>query len=82
VLDWRAAQWLPVYLLGIGAIDLMSTFGPEGWVPLWWDIATVAVFSLVIFYWAVAVALPREKIEEMISEVVLPEEEGLATPTV
>jgi amino acid transporter len=78
VLNWRAAQWLPFYLVGMGVITYLSTFGPGGWIPLWWDILVVAAFSLVIYYWALAVALPREKIEEMISEVVLPEEEGVA----
>jgi hypothetical protein len=34
-----------------------------------------AVFSLLIYYWALAVALPTEQIEEMINEVVVPEEE-------
>ena len=43
----------------------------------WWGIAIVAVFSLVIYYWALEVALPTEEIERMIEEVVLPEEEDL-----
>jgi hypothetical protein len=38
----------------------------------------VAIFSLVIYYWAIAVALPTHRIEEMIGDVVLPEEEGIA----
>jgi hypothetical protein len=37
--------------------------------------AIVAVFSLVIYYWAQAVALPTERIQEMINEVVVDEEE-------
>jgi hypothetical protein len=36
--------------------------------------AAVAVFSALIYYWALAVALPTERIEEMIGDVVLPEE--------
>ena len=48
--------------------------------PLGWDMLAVAVFSLAIFYWAMAVALSTEQIEEMIAEVVLPEEEGLEVP--
>jgi len=80
VMDWRAAQWLPVYLVGMGVIVYLSTFGPKGIIPLWWDIVTVAAFSLVIFYWAVSVSLSRDKIEEMINEVVLPEEEGVVAP--
>jgi hypothetical protein len=46
--------------------------------PLWWDIVAVAIFSAIIYYWAIAVSLSRERIEEMIGEVVLPEEEGIA----
>lgn len=79
VLDWKAAQWLPVYLIGMGLIVYLSDYGPRKhpWFPLWWDMLVVALFSLVIYYWAMAVALTREKIMEMIDEVVVPEEEEL-----
>jgi amino acid transporter len=79
-LDLRAAQWLPVYLLGMGAIVYLSDFGPlkSPVFPLWWDIVVVTAFSLIVYYWAMAVALPAERIEEMIGEVVLPEEAGVA----
>ena len=46
--------------------------------PLWWDIAVVAIFSAVIYFWAMAVALPTERIEEMIGDVELPDEEAAA----
>ena len=35
------------------------------------------MFSFAIFYWAIQVCLPKEKIERMMEEVVLPEEEGM-----
>jgi amino acid transporter len=76
VLNWRAAQWLPVYLIGDGVIVYLSSFGPMD-SPVfgdWWSMAVIAVFSLVIYYWAIAVSLSTEEIERMISEVVLPEE--------
>src|ERR671937_486610 len=65
-LDLHAAQWLPVYLVGTGAIVYLSDFGPlkHPWFPLWWDMLVVAVFSLAIFYWAMAVALPADKIDQ------------------
>jgi amino acid transporter len=74
---WHSAQWLPVYLIGMGVIVYLSDFGPlkNPVIPLWWDIAAVAVFSLAIYYWAQQVALPTEKIEEMVEDVVIPEEE-------
>jgi amino acid transporter len=83
-LDWRAASWLLPYLIGLGAIIYISDWGPMNangtvtgpdWIPIWWDIGAVALFSLVIYYWAMAVALPRERIEQMIEDVVLPDEE-------
>ncbi|MFK0290165.1 APC family permease [Streptomyces sp. NPDC090442] len=79
-LDWKHAQWLPVYLLGMGAISWQGGFcstGPASRVscgatdalPLWWDIALIAAFSLVIYYWAQAVRLPDEETREYIGSV-------------
>ena len=79
-LDLRAASWLPFYLVGMGAIVYLSDFGPMSSpvFPLWWDMVAVAVFSLAIYFWAMAVALPTERIEEMIGDVELPDEEDAA----
>jgi amino acid transporter len=91
-LNWRAASWLPVYLVGMGVIVFFSSFGPTRTLAngtttdphqIWGDytgILITAVFSLVIYYWAMAVSLSGDEIEEMVNEVVLPEEEGLAAP--
>ncbi|MFJ9377985.1 APC family permease [Streptomyces sp. NPDC101455] len=70
-LDWKAAQWLPVYLLGLGVISWQGSFGGQGHIALWWDIAVVAVFSLCIYYWAKATASRPEDIERSIDEVVI-----------
>ena len=79
VLDWHAAQWLPVYLVGLGLIVYLSDYGPltNPVIPLWWDMVVMAAFSLAIYYWAMHVALPSAKIEEMVTQVVLPEEGDL-----
>ncbi|WP_225098843.1 APC family permease [Streptomyces sp. CoH27] len=70
-LDFKAAQWLVPYLLGIGVISYLSTFGGNGDLPLWWDMLVVTVFSLVIYYWAKATASQPEAIERSIEEVVV-----------
>ncbi|WP_428934154.1 APC family permease [Streptomyces sp. ACT015] len=70
-MDFRAAQWLPVYLLGMGVISWQGGFGGTGRIGLWWDMALVAVFSLVVYYWALATASPAEEIERSIEEVVV-----------
>ncbi|MER7986593.1 APC family permease [Streptomyces noursei] len=78
--DWKHAQWLPAYLLGMGVISWQGGFcstGPASKVacgatdalPLWWDIALIAAFSLVIYFWAQAVRLPDERTREYIGSV-------------
>jgi amino acid transporter len=70
----RAAVWLPVYLVGMGLIVYLSDFGPTAhpWFPLWWDMLVVAAFCLAIFYWALRVALPVDKIQQLIDRGAVP----------
>ncbi|MES9525647.1 APC family permease [Streptomyces capoamus] len=71
-LDFRAAQWLPGYLVGMGVISWLGGFGGgRGTIGLWWDMLIVAVFSLVVYYWAKATASKPEAIERSIDEVVV-----------
>ncbi len=37
-------------------------------LPEWWDLVVVIVFSLVIFYWAVSLTMPHEKVEAAIAK--------------
>jgi len=79
-LDWRSAQWLPVYLVGVGLISWQgrycsqgpastTTCGATDNIPQWWDLVIVAGFSLVIYFWALAVRLPDEEAREYIGDV-------------
>jgi amino acid transporter len=90
-LDWKSAQWLPAYLIGIGVISWQGGFcstgpantvscGAANHIGLWWDIGVVTLFSLAIYYWAQAVRLPVEETQEYIGhEDVNIEPEGGAT---
>ncbi len=79
LLDFKAAQWLPVYLVGMGLIVYLSDFGPlkNPIFPLWWDMVAVAAFSLVVFYWALRVALPADRIQRTIDESLVPEDPAI-----
>jgi amino acid transporter len=68
-LDWKSAQWLPVYLIGMGIISWQGQFGPNNTnrIPFWWDMIIVAIFCLVIYYWAMATRLPREEMLNLIN---------------
>jgi amino acid transporter len=75
---WRAASWLPAYLIGMGIISWLGQYSGQssatplnptnsGLTPLWWDLVVVGVFSLVIFFWANAVKLPRDEMLELVN---------------
>ena len=70
-LELRSAQWLLPYLLGMGIIVRVSAFGPmkNPWLTEWTSLIVVAVVSLVIYYWAKAVALPPERIRAHVADV-------------
>jgi amino acid transporter len=74
-LDWKAASWLPVYLIGMGLLSWQGTFSggatappvPTGNIPFGWDFLAVAGFSIIIYYWAQAVRAPREEVLELVA---------------
>jgi len=73
-LDWRSAQWLPVYLIGMGIISWLGQYSGgatappvnTGTIPFWWDMLIVALFSVGIFFWAMYTRLPREEMLELV----------------
>jgi amino acid transporter len=68
-LDWRAAQWLPVYLLGMGLISWQGQYGPDNTnnIPFGLDFLIVAVFAGIIYFWAMAVRNPREEVLNLVA---------------
>ena len=72
-LDWRPAQWLPVYIIGMGIISWLGQYPDKQVVnpgappintdriPFGWDLLVVVVFSLIIFFWAQWSRLSREQ---------------------
>jgi amino acid transporter len=73
-LDWKSAQWLPVYLLGMGVISWQGQYSGgaikaplnTNHIPFWWDMVVVAAFSLVIYYWAMATRLPKAEMLRLV----------------
>jgi amino acid transporter len=67
-IDWRAASWIWPWLIGLTLIGLVGRYGngAEIILPDWIDIAVVIVFSLVIFYYAVGLAMSPEAVHDAI----------------
>jgi amino acid transporter len=64
-LDWSAAIWLWPYLGGLTLISYFGQFGNGRMnIPFYWDLAVVAVWSLVIYYTAIRLRLPEQKVDE------------------
>jgi amino acid transporter len=68
--NWRRSTWLGVYLIGMGIISWQGVYGPQnsGRLHFGWDALVVAIFSLIIYYWAINSALPRAEIEELVAQ--------------
>jgi amino acid transporter len=77
-LDWKSAMWLPVWLIGLGIISWQGQYPAASKpaplpptntfnIPFWWDMVVVAVFSLIIYYWAMATKLPREEQQRLVA---------------
>jgi amino acid transporter len=80
-LHLKSSWWIPVYLVVLGVIIELSSFGhnPTNPVlPFGWDCLVVAVWSLVVYYLALNYALPKEEIAAMVDETVV-EEDSLLT---
>ena len=94
-LDWRSAAWLWPYLLGMGAISYLSSFdtrtpssipllglhGPRNELTFGWDILAVALFSLVVYAFAIRSRLPAEKALAYIGDPTMEEPEGVEART-
>jgi len=64
-IDWRAASWIWPWLVGdliVGYLGQYGNWGDLKVIPDGWDALVVAVFSLVIFYFAVSVAMSTEDV--------------------
>ncbi|HLQ54886.1 MAG TPA: APC family permease [Streptosporangiaceae bacterium] len=79
-LDWKSAQWLPVWLIGLGIISWLGQYSGgavaapvnTGTIPFWWDMVVVAAFSLVIYYWAMATKVPKEEMLDLVGRQAAP----------
>lgn len=50
----RGLWWLVPYLLGLMAISYCGSFGGHHWLSFGWDFLVIALFSILIFYSAIA----------------------------
>ena len=81
VIDPRAALWVLPWLPGLLILSWLGRYNGSpptvfgvtllatNHLPNWWDLATNAAFSLVIYYWAVHSTLPHQRVSAAVEQV-------------
>jgi amino acid transporter len=66
----RSAVWIGPWLIGTVIVGALGRYGDgsHNVLPEWWDLVVVIVFSLAIFYWAVALTQSPGKVQEAIAK--------------
>jgi hypothetical protein len=69
-MEFRSASWIAPWLVGTAVIGYLGRYGSgiRNLLPEWIDLAVVIVFSLVIFYWAVSLAMSTEKVKAAVDK--------------
>ncbi|MDQ6920514.1 MAG: APC family permease [Candidatus Dormibacteraeota bacterium] len=86
-LDWRSGAWVWPYVLGLGVISYYASFGPadrlpiillkgaKGDLPYGIDVLVMAIFSLAIYFLAMWLRLPSERVHEYVGDLAAEAEE-------
>jgi amino acid transporter len=76
-IDWRAASWIWPWLIGMTVIGLLGRYGKgsESYFPEWIDLVIVIGWSLVVFYYAVSIAMKPEDVQAALEREVQLEED-------
>ena len=81
VIDPRAALWVLPWLAGLLILSWLGRYNGSpptvfgvtllatNRLPNWWDLAVIAAFSLVIYYWAVHSTLPHQRVIAAVEQV-------------
>ena len=74
-------MWVPPWLAGLLLLSWLGRYNGSpprvfgvtllatNHLPNWWDLAAIAAFGLVIYYWAVYSTLPHQRISAAVEDV-------------
>jgi len=76
-LDLKALLWLAPYLGGLVLISYLGAYGGGiNIIKFGWDFLIIALFTVFIFYLAIATRLPRKAVEQQVARYQREEQEG------
>lgn len=59
----KSAAWLVAFYAGMIGLSYQGSFGGTGWLAHPYDIAVIALFALVIYYWGAASGVPSHLVD-------------------
>ncbi|MFI9271417.1 APC family permease [Kitasatospora sp. NPDC052896] len=65
-LQWRASAWVWPWLGGLVVLGELGRYGGASTIPEWWDLVVVIIFSLVVYYVAVRMAMAGPAVAEAV----------------
>jgi amino acid transporter len=69
-MDWEAAIWLFPYLAGMALISYFGQFvGGRDDIPFYWDLGVVAAWSLIVYFVAMRLRLPVDRVDAYTEDV-------------
>jgi amino acid transporter len=69
-MDWAAAIWLWPYLAGMALISYLGQFdGGRNVIPFYWDLVVVAIWSLIVYFVALRLRLPPNRVDDYARDV-------------
>lgn len=64
IISWRTGQWLLPYLVGLGVLAYLGSFGNGiNVLKFGWDFIVIAIFSVVIYSMAMRASQPQQLLE-------------------
>ena len=67
-LDPKSLIWMAPWMAGLGLISFLGQYGGKNIIPEWIDLAVVAAWSLIVFYVAVAMSLPSNRVAQALQQ--------------
>ncbi|MEU7876007.1 APC family permease [Dactylosporangium sp. NPDC049140] len=69
-IDWHASSWIWPWLIGLTAIGYLGRYGrgARSWLPGWIDVLVVTAFALIVFAYAVSVAIHAGRVRTAVDQ--------------
>jgi amino acid transporter len=66
-LSWKASAWIWPWFVGLLVLGALGRYGGNNTIPDWWDIVLVAIWSLIVYFVAVQLAVTSAEVDAAVA---------------